>query len=142
MAGDIIRAANLDRAPQIKLGWKATAMERRGIETERGQQLKEIRQENPLRLALSRQIENLRELGRHVGQYVKQGIEGLRERYEQWKQEHSAGPKQAPLNDKREAFLDRYEQWKQQKEAEKQKPELEVERDIGRGRDRGYGMER
>lgn len=29
-AGDVIRSAELDRAPQTKLGWKASAMERRG----------------------------------------------------------------------------------------------------------------
>lgn len=139
MAGDIIRAAELDRAPQIKLGWKATAMERRGIETERGQQLQEIRQENPLRQSLARQIEKLQEAARQVGQYLAQGIEGLRERFEQWKQDHASETrKERPLEEKREAFLDRYEQWKQQQEAEKKKPELEIERDRGHG----HGWER
>lgn len=38
MAGDIIRAAALDREPDIHVGWRATAMERRGIESERGTQ--------------------------------------------------------------------------------------------------------
>jgi ATP-dependent exoDNAse (exonuclease V) alpha subunit len=142
MAGDIIRSAELDRAPQTKLGWKASAMERRGVETERGQQLREVKEENALRQRLAQQVEKLRELGEQVGQYVKQGIEGLRERYEQWKQERSAGPQQAPLADKREAFLDRYEQWKQQKEAEQKKPERDIERDIGRGFGRGHGRER
>jgi len=37
--GGVIRSAELDRAPQTKLGWKASAMERCGVETERGQQL-------------------------------------------------------------------------------------------------------
>jgi len=139
MAGDILRSAELDRAPQTKVGWKASAMERRGVETDGGQQLREVKEENSLRQMLARQVEKLRQWGEQAGQYVKQGIEGLRERYEQWKQERAASSQQAPLVEKREAFLDRYAQWKQQKEAEQKKPELEIERDIERGRGSGFG---
>jgi len=49
MAGDIIRAAALDREPDIHVGWRATAMERRGLESERGTQLQQIHEQNHIR---------------------------------------------------------------------------------------------
>jgi ATP-dependent exoDNAse (exonuclease V) alpha subunit len=60
-AGDIIRSAELDRAPQTKLGWKASAMERRGVETERGQQLREVKRENMERRGILERLHTLKE---------------------------------------------------------------------------------
>jgi|GEM_PF-6577736 len=48
-AGDVIRAATLDRHPDIHVGWQATAMERRGLESERGAQLRQIHEQNHAR---------------------------------------------------------------------------------------------
>jgi hypothetical protein len=61
MAGDIIRSAKLDRAPQTKLGWKASAMERRGVETERGQQFREVKRGNGERRDLLERLHTLKE---------------------------------------------------------------------------------
>jgi hypothetical protein len=60
-AGDIIRSAELDRAPETKLGWKASAMERRGVETERGQQLREVKRENGERRGILERLHTLKE---------------------------------------------------------------------------------
>lgn len=49
MAGDIIRAATLDREPTNHVGWQAMAMERRGHESERGNQHRTICEQNELR---------------------------------------------------------------------------------------------
>jgi MobA/MobL family len=48
-AGDIIRAAALDREPTLHVGWKAMAMERRGVDSERGTQLQQIHELNHAR---------------------------------------------------------------------------------------------
>lgn len=77
LAGDVIRAAVLDRMPEIKVGWKATAMERRTVNpiaTERGDQLRAIRRENGLRKTLGEQIASLKEKVRLVAQLVAQRI--------------------------------------------------------------------
>lgn len=74
-AGDIIRAAVLDRMPEIKMGWKATAMERRRsepIQTERGDQLRAIRQENSLRKTFTEQIAKLKDKLQQIAQFVAQ----------------------------------------------------------------------
>lgn len=46
MAGDVIRAAALDRLPTQHVGWQAMAMERRGHESERGNQHRAICEQN------------------------------------------------------------------------------------------------
>ena len=83
MAGDIIRAAVLDRMPEIKMGWKATAMERRRREpvaTERGDQLRAIRQENGLRKTLAERFTRLKEKVRLVAQLVAERMASERAR--------------------------------------------------------------
>ena len=69
MAGDVIRAAVLDRMPEIKMGWKATAMERRRekpVQTERGDQLRAIKQENAQRKTWIEQITSMKEKVRQI----------------------------------------------------------------------------
>ncbi len=80
-AGDVIRAAALDRMPEPKLGWKASAIERRGEKTERGNQLREVRRENALRKVLSQKVARIEELSRKVGQYLSQGAQQIRKRF-------------------------------------------------------------
>jgi hypothetical protein len=58
--GDERKAAELDRAPQVKLGWKVVQMERRGESSDRGNQLREIREENRTRQAVVVDIGQLR----------------------------------------------------------------------------------
>ena len=50
--GDQAKAAELDRAPQVKLGWKVVQMERRGETSDRGAQLREVKAENAERKAV------------------------------------------------------------------------------------------
>ena len=49
MAGDVIRAAALDREPTHHVGWQAMAIERRGHESERGTQHRHICEQNDSR---------------------------------------------------------------------------------------------
>jgi hypothetical protein len=62
--GDQAKAAELDRAPQVKLGWKVVQMERRGEASDRGVQLRQVKAENAARKAVVLDIRQLRqELG-------------------------------------------------------------------------------
>ncbi len=58
--GDGQEWAKLDREPQIKLGWKVVAMERRGIKTDRGQQLRQVQADNYERRAVVVNIDEWR----------------------------------------------------------------------------------
>lgn len=44
--GDPQKAAELDRAPQVKLGWKVVQMERRQVLSDRGDQLRAVKAAN------------------------------------------------------------------------------------------------
>jgi len=90
-AGDVIRAAVLDRMPEIKLGWQATELERRGVATERGEQLRALRGENSLRRKLAAEIERLAKVARaavervtrdakEIETWLEQGLKRMRER--------------------------------------------------------------
>ena len=59
--GDEQKAAELDRAPQVKLGWKVVQMERRGEASDRGNQLRQVREENRTRQAVVLDIGQLRD---------------------------------------------------------------------------------
>jgi hypothetical protein len=59
--GDEQKAAELDRAPQVKLGWKVVQMERRGETSDRGDQLRQVREENWTRRAVVLDIGQLRD---------------------------------------------------------------------------------
>ena len=59
--GDEQKAAELDRAPQVKLGWKVVQMERRGESSDRGNQLREVGEENRTRQAVVFDIGQLRD---------------------------------------------------------------------------------
>jgi len=58
--GDQQKAAELDRAPQVKLGWKVVQMERRGDFSDRGEQLRAVKAENVQRQAVVLDIGQLR----------------------------------------------------------------------------------
>lgn len=96
-AGDIIRAAALDRMPEPKLGWKASAMERRGVETERGDQLRAVKQENGLRQNFIRQVGKLKALFARI---VKEA-EAARQRAEARKRDEDNRQRQAMLQQER-----------------------------------------
>jgi hypothetical protein len=59
--GDEPKAAELDRAPQVKLGWKVVQMERRGEASDRGNQLRQVREENRTRQGVVVDIGQLRD---------------------------------------------------------------------------------
>ncbi|WFS69603.1 MobQ family relaxase (plasmid) [Agrobacterium leguminum] len=73
--GDEERAAELDREPQPKLGSAAAALERRGIATERGDELRAVVARNAERQSLRDQ---LREIGQRIGDTLSQVRDGLR----------------------------------------------------------------
>jgi hypothetical protein len=58
--GDSQKVAEFDRAPQVKLGWKVVQMERRGISSDRGNQLRQVQAENSQRKAVVVDIGQLR----------------------------------------------------------------------------------
>ena len=47
--GQAEKAAELDRAPQVKLRWKVVQMERRGVSSDRGNQLRQVQADNTQR---------------------------------------------------------------------------------------------
>ncbi len=96
-AGDIIRAAAFDRMPETKLGWKASAMERRGVETERGDQLRAVKQENGLRQNFNRQVGKLKAL---LARIVTEA-EAARQRVEARKRDEEKRQRQAMLQQER-----------------------------------------
>jgi hypothetical protein len=59
--GDERKAAELDRAPQVKLGWKVVQMERRGATSDRGNQLRDVQAKNRTRQAVVFDIAQLRD---------------------------------------------------------------------------------
>ena len=87
-AGDVIRAAVLARMPEIKLGWQATELERRGVVTERGDQLRAIRTENSLRRKFVAEVERLAKVARQAltrsaedfEAWFEQGLKRMREK--------------------------------------------------------------
>ncbi len=152
-AGDVIRAAVLDRMPEPKLGWKASAMERRGVETERGDQLRAVQRENAERTGF---LAKLRELGmaaveqaKRVEREVAAGLDRFRDKLAAWREsspkreivpsrspEQVQSPPRDPSRrqdqeqDGRAAFRTRFGQWKNEKAAtEKQQQERELERE-------------
>lgn len=58
--GQVEKAAELDREPQVKLGWKVVQMERRGVSSHRGDQLRQVKTENGERQAAVLDIGQLR----------------------------------------------------------------------------------
>ena len=59
--GQAEKVVELDRAPQVKLGWKVVQMERRGDPSDRGNQLRQVQAENLQRQAQVLDIGRLRE---------------------------------------------------------------------------------
>jgi len=55
------KVAELDRAPQVKLGWKVVQMERRGEPSDRGDQLRQVKVGNGQRKAVMLDIGQLRD---------------------------------------------------------------------------------
>ena len=101
-AGDVIRAAVLDRMPEIKLGWRATELERQGVATERGGQLRAIREENGLRRKLAAEIERLAKTARQAVERVAQSAEEFEAWFEQglkrMRQKSGYFPREASLS--------------------------------------------
>jgi len=58
--GDPQKVAELDRAPQVKLGWKVVQMMRRGEASDRGDQLRQVQADNAQRKAVVVDIGQLR----------------------------------------------------------------------------------
>ena len=58
--GQSEKVAELDRAPQVKLGWSVIQMERRGVVSDRGNQLRQVQAENVQRKAAVIDIGQLR----------------------------------------------------------------------------------
>ncbi len=83
----------LQRTPQIKLGWKVVAMERRGIPTDRGRQLRQIQADNEQRRATVIEITTLRQQQRDQ-QAAQQQQERERQRRQQEEQRRQEAERQ------------------------------------------------
>ena len=59
--GEAEKAAELDREPQVKLGWKVVQMERRGEASDRGSQLRQVKMDNVQRKTVVIDIDQLRD---------------------------------------------------------------------------------
>lgn len=60
LKGDVEKASELDREPQVKLGWKVVQMERRGVSSDRGSQFRHLQTDNVQRKATVLDIGQLR----------------------------------------------------------------------------------
>jgi MobA/MobL family len=103
--GQADKAAELDREPQVKLGWKVVQMERRGASSDRGNQLRQVQADNTQRQVAVLDIGQLRaqlaqrqaeETARHRETEQKKRIEEVEDVFRG----------QGPLN--REAILKRW----------------------------------
>lgn len=75
--GDERAAQDFDRSPQPKVGPTATAMERRGIQTDRGDQRREVLTQNAERQGLWRRM---REWGQQLGERAREFGQDVSER--------------------------------------------------------------
>jgi hypothetical protein len=74
------KAVELDRAPQVKLGWKVVQMERRGLLSDRGSQLRQVQAEN---LQRQNEVLDIGRLREQLAQHQRQ--EGERQAAERQK---------------------------------------------------------
>lgn len=103
--------------PTIKLGWQASAMERRGIETDKGDLNREIRADNALRHKLTLELAGFDEAQKQV------------EAMKQQARDYTSGT---------ENFKSEYEEYKRQQQlAREQEQQRIAKNDIDRNHDRG-----
>lgn len=100
--GDERRAQDLDREPQPKLGPVAAAMERQGIQTDRGDQLRATQARNEARQSLWEQI---RGLGAQIREQAAQRLREAAEKARQVKDDLAARLRQADTTRLRETNL-------------------------------------
>lgn len=128
----------IQRLPTIHLGPRVTAMARRGIETERGQENEDIKEENEKRKRERMELERLEER--------KARLEQVWENYQETKEEkrreavHAAALERA-MERARELEKRQREQQQYERERERERVEQEENRDGRRPR-RSMGMER
>jgi hypothetical protein len=94
--GEERKAQDLDRTPQPKVGPTATAMERRGIQTDRGDRRREVLAQNAERQGLWQRV---REWGQQLGERARDVKEDVAERVRTafgWTQDPGAGEQGAP----------------------------------------------
>lgn len=100
--GDERRAQDLDREPQPKLGPTAAAMERQGIQTDRGDQLRGVQARNIERQGLWQQV---REWGGQIREQAAAKLRELAEQASQVKRDLAARLHQADTTRLRETNL-------------------------------------
>lgn len=116
----------IDKVPTVKLGWKASALERKGIKTDRGDINRDIKSDNERIVELKNELylERGRLSARNKKEELKEQHEQeLREQIEQRRrqQKDKEPSKERPLT-----LLEKRELWKQ-KQAQQQEPEQKHE---------------
>lgn len=84
-----LKEQGIERQPTIKMGWQASAMERRGITTDKGDLNREIKADNEHLRDLQLEITTLKEAETEIASIKEQvqGIQDFKAEYEAYKQE-------------------------------------------------------
>ena len=83
-AGDFDRAAELDREPEPKVGFRAWALEREGVATERGDMLRSVQERNAERRAIYAEVAEAGERAKALFLEARQRAGDAFEAFESW----------------------------------------------------------
>src|SRR5690242_10484850 len=83
-AGDFDRAAELDREPEPKVGFRAWALEREGVATERGDMLRSVQERNAERRAIYAEVAEAGERAKALFLKARQLAGDAFEAFESW----------------------------------------------------------
>ena len=83
-AGDFDRAAELDREPEPKVGFRAWALEREGVATERGDMLRSVQERNAERRAIYAEVAEAGERAKALFLEARQRAGDAFEAFELW----------------------------------------------------------
>ena len=98
----------IDKQATVKMGWRATALERKGIRTDVGDLNRQIKADNAKRDSLRSEISVFKEAQAEIASFKEQtqGIEAFKSEYEQYKQ-------QMELERQQQAELERQQELEQ-----------------------------
>lgn len=93
----------LELQPTVKMGWQASAMERRGITTDKGDLNRQIKADNQQRVVLQAELSAFKEAESEIAlaKEQAQSVQDFKSEYEQFKQQMQA-EKQAQLDKQQE----------------------------------------
>lgn len=128
-----LEAQGIDRQPTVHLGPTVTAMERRGVRTDRGE--------------LNRGADDTREIAKELAsaEQTQAGVERMRAQARQWRQAQEQAKQQEIARQRERERLEREEKERQQKLEAEQKAQERQRREqerAERSRGRGLGLGR